>query len=208
LILFIHFQQQTILKRMNNRLLGTLALLGAPCLLIGSTLENTYPLLAGGWFYGVYGFMHITGWMCSMEVLRRAKATGHSSFGKLILWLILGTLFLANASNVFAIFAPKDRSMLMIVLDSFWPISNLLMFIVGITVIVSKGLSGWQRFIPLVVGLWFPFAMVYRIFLSNLHLPFNVVFTYSTIAWSVLALMAMRNKKANLPQKARTLQWS
>lgn len=191
---------------MNNRFLGILALMGAPCLLLGSTIENMYPALAGGWFYGVYGFIYITGWMCSMEILRRVKATGNSTFGKLLLQIILGTLFLANISNVYAFFAPQNRSMLMIILDSFWPISNLVMLIVGITVIVSKGLSGWQRFIPLVAGLWFPFAMASRILLRGMHLPFNLVFTYSAIAWTLLAIVAITQQKADIRKTTGRLQ--
>jgi hypothetical protein len=194
---------------MNNRFLGTLALMGAPCLLIGNIVEKTYPQLAGGWFYGVYGFIYITGWMCSMEVFRRIKATGHSRFGKYILRVILGTLFLANVSNVYAFFSPQDRSLPMLILDSFWPISNLIMLIVGITVMVSKGLPGWQRFVPLIAGLWLPFALTTRTLLSGVSLPFNIVFVYSTIAWSLLAIVSIiHTKKSDTSTTIKRLQIS
>jgi hypothetical protein len=141
--------------------------------------------------------MYITGWMCSMEVLRRAKATGNSTFGKLILWIILGSLFLADASNVYAFFVPNNRSTLMVILDSFWPISNVLLLIVGITVIVSKGISGWKRFVPLIAGCWFPFAMATKIWPSDMHFVFYMVAFYSAIAWIVLALVAITTLTTN-----------
>jgi hypothetical protein len=182
---------------MNNRLLGKIALMGAPCLCIGSIVVYSFPAMAGGWFYGVYGSMYITGWMCTMELLRRAKATGNNTFGKTILWVILGSLFLANASNVYAFFAPNNRSTLMVILDSFWPISNLLLLIVGITVIVSKGIRGWGRFVPLIAGCWFPFAMATKIWPSSMHFVFYIVATYSAIAWILLALVAIIHTKAS-----------
>jgi hypothetical protein len=181
---------------MNNRFLGTLALLGAPSLLIGHTLESMYPSLAGGSFYGVYGFIHITAWMCSIELLRRTQATGKSLFGKCIIWLMLGTLFLANTSNVYAFIFPQNKSTLMLILDSFWPISNLVMLIIGITIVVTRGLTGWRRFVPLFAGLWFPFAMASRVILNGVHLPFDIVFTYSTLAWTLLAISAITSDKA------------
>jgi hypothetical protein len=181
---------------MNNRFLGTLALIGAPSLLIGHTLESMYPSLAGGAFYGVYGFIHITGWMCSIELLRRTQATGKSLFGKFIIWLILGTLFLANTSNVYAFFDPQNKSTLMLILDGFWPISNLVMLIVGIIVFVSNHLTGWRRFVPLFVGLWFPFAMTSRVVLNDVHLPFDIVFIYSALAWTLLAITAITSDKS------------
>jgi hypothetical protein len=193
---------------MNNRLLGTLALLGAPSLLIGHTLESIYPSLTGTSFYGVYGFIYISGWMCSIELLRRNLATGKSLFGRFIIRLILGTLLLANSSNVYAIVAPKNQSTVMMVLDSFWPISNLVMLILGITVLVTKGLFGWKKFVPLLAGLWFPFAMASRALLSGIHLPFDLVFTYSALAWTLLAAVAITYKKAGKQETIRQPQFS
>jgi hypothetical protein len=193
---------------MNNRFLVTLALIGAPSLLIGHTLESIFPSLAGSSFYGAYGFIYITGWMCSIELLRRTQATGKSLFGKFIVWLILGTLFLANSSNVYAFIAPQNRSALMLTLDSFWPISNLLMLILGITVVVSKRLSGWQRFVPLFAGLWFPFAMASKVFLTGVHIPFDIVFTYSALAWTLLAFSAITSNKSDKKTSIRYAQFN
>lgn len=62
--------------------------------------------------------------------LRLLEGTGSSRFGKGLLWVITGTLTLANASNLYALVAPNEKSTLFLVLDAFWPLSNLTMLIV------------------------------------------------------------------------------
>jgi hypothetical protein len=54
-----------------------------------------------------------------------------------------------------------------------------------------------MRFVPLLVGLWFPFAMASRSLLSGVDLPFNIVFTYSALAWTLLAVVAITYKKTD-----------
>ncbi|QMU27259.1 hypothetical protein [Adhaeribacter radiodurans] len=180
---------------MNNKLLGILALLGAPTLLIGMHLEQTYPSLSNSWFTGVWGITYISAWMASIVALRRLQATGTSRFGKALLWIISGTLILANISNVYQIILPKDKSTLFIIIDSFWPISNIIMLVVGIMVIKAKVLLGWQRFVPLVVGLWFPLTMLTMAIVGRDAPIMEVVPYYTAIAWSLLAIVVLTASK-------------
>jgi len=130
------------------------------------------------------------------------QATGNSRFGKALLWIITGTLILANISNVYQIIAPQDKSTLFFIIDWFWPISNLIMLVVGIAVIKAKVLLGWQRFIPLIVGLWFPLTM-FAMALVGRDAPIMVVVPYYTaIAWSLLAIVVLTASKKS--KKERT----
>jgi hypothetical protein len=185
---------------MNNKTLGTLALIGAPFMVIGMYLEQTYQHLSDSWFTGVWGLIYITAWMASIVALRRMNATGNSRFGKAILWVITVTLILANISNVYQLFAPRDKSILFIILDAFWPISNLIMLVVGITVIRAKVLSGWQRFVPLVVGLWFPLTALGLIFVGRDAPVMVLVPYYTAIAWSLLAIVVLTNQEKPKPR--------
>ncbi|WP_224998496.1 hypothetical protein [Cesiribacter sp. SM1] len=180
---------------MNNKMLGTLALVGAPWLLIGTVVEDQFPALElkDSWWSGVWGIMYISGWMFSMLGLQRIKATGNSLFGKVILRVVLASLTLANVSNVMRFFLVPEYPGYFYFFDFCWPISNILMLVVGTMVIVSKGLPGWKRYVPLVVGLWLPIVVSISELLNFGMGPvtFNVYIFYSAIAWSVLALIVM-----------------
>jgi hypothetical protein len=177
--------------------LGVLALIGAPFLLLGPLLAQGYPPLSGPWFYGVWAFVYITAWMCSIQGLRLLEATGRSRFGKGILWVITGTLVLADLSNLYALAAPGEKSALFLCLDAFWPLSNLAMLVVGIAVVAAKGLPGWRRYVPLLAGLWLPFTLAVKALMDTgtLLIDAPVVGIYSALAWSLLAVVVGTTKK-------------
>lgn len=178
---------------MSNRLLGILALIGSPWLFIGMYLEQRIPRLLDSWFTGVWGLLFISGWICSVIALRSLKATGNSSFGKILLIILLVTLSLANVSNVIQLIVEKDKPSYFMVLDICWPLSNVIMLITGIMVIIVKGLPAWKRWIPLATGLWFPLAMLS--FLIDNKIVSLLVGFYSVIAWALLAIVIITTKK-------------
>ena len=91
---------------------------------------------------GVFSLLFMIGWMSSIVVLRRIGATGFSRFGVVILYVQIATLVLANVWNVFEIVSPGSQSIVYMVLDFFWPISQLVLLIIGITVVAVRGLPG------------------------------------------------------------------
>ncbi|RRB06642.1 hypothetical protein [Larkinella rosea] len=141
---------------MNTKLLGIMALVGAPFLCIntylhvqnhgGQLVYHTTPLS------GFLGILYISGWLCSIIGLRRLGATGADNFGRIISPLILSTLTLANSWNVYEMVLPDHNTLLYRLLDAFWPISNLVMIGVGIAVVRAGRLTGWKRFVPLACG--------------------------------------------------------
>jgi hypothetical protein len=171
-----------------------LALLGSPWLFIGFYLENKYPHLSDSWFTGFWGLLYITGWMCSVIGLRQMKATGTGKFGKAILWILLVALLLADISNVMQLVLEKNKPSYFFYIDLFWPLSNIIMLIVGITVIIAKRLQGWKRYIPFATGLWFPLAMS-SLRLGNASYSPMFVGLYSAITWFLLAMVVMLHKE-------------
>ncbi len=93
---------------MSNQLLGILALIGSPWLFSGTYLEQRNPHLSDSWFTGAWGILFISGWMCAAIALRRIRATGNSSFGKILLIVLLISLSIANVSNVIQVIVERN----------------------------------------------------------------------------------------------------
>lgn len=172
---------------MNTKQLSIVALLGAPFLAIGIYVEAYYPTLANSWWAGVWGLMYTTGWMASLEVMRRLNLAGTDRFAKGIVWVVPGTLTFANVSNVWQVVAPTYKPTVFWILDTGWPLSNLLMLAVGVAVICARRLPGWQRWIPLAVGLWLPLSVV--VVRTPIGLHFSNL--YSAVAWTGLAIVML-----------------
>ena len=76
---------------------------------------------------GVFSLIYMIGWVCSIVVLRRIWATGHSRWGKFILNAQLFTLMMANAWNIYEIISPAANTTVYFILDMFWPLSQVVM---------------------------------------------------------------------------------
>ena len=186
---------------MSNKQLGIFALIGAPWLFIGMTLENKYPALLDSRFTGAWGIFYITGWMCSVIVMQRMKVTGDSKFGKGVLWVLLISLTIANISNVVQIIVEKDKPFYFVYIDMFWPLSNIIMLVAGITVIIVRRLEGWYKYVPLAVGLWFPLAIASMVLIGRTPLGFFFGGLYSGIMWVILAIMIIILSRNSTPAK-------
>ncbi len=140
----------------SNRTLGILGFLGAHYMLIAPLLPIRYPALAQSAFDGLIGLLFMLTWMGSLLGLIRLNVMGHSSFGRFIIRANLVTLALANIWNLYQAIDPNANTILYRVLDLFWPISMVMMLVVGIMVVRVGTLRGWRRYVPLAVGLWLP----------------------------------------------------
>ncbi|WP_188816039.1 hypothetical protein [Hymenobacter cavernae] len=173
---------------LSNKTLGTLGMLGAPFLALAMLWSSFWGKhwLNPSYLDGVLCLVYISAWMCSMLGLVQLRATGESRFGRGVLYLIFSTLTLANCWNTYHAIHPNAWTLLYRALDAFWPISNLVMLVVGITIAHTKGLPGWRRYVPLAVGLWLPsVALVYTCLGNNLStMLFDT--SYTTSAWLTL----------------------
>ena len=150
--------------------------------------------LSDSWFTGVWGILFISGWLGAVVALKRCKATGDTPFGIALLTVLLIALSIANISNVVQIIVERNKPSYFIVLDLFWPLSNVIMLIVGVMVIIAGKLHGWKRYIPLATGLWFPLALFSSVLDNRLV---SVLFggIYSVIAWTLLAVVVLTSKE-------------
>ncbi|GAB3330275.1 hypothetical protein GCM10027299_34660 [Larkinella ripae] len=173
---------------MNTKQLCLLALMGAPFLAIGVYVEAYYAPLGNSWWTGVWGLLYITGWMGAVEAMRRLRLTGTDWLGRRITPLVLGTLLIANLSNLWQLVAPTYKPLPFMVLDLAWPLSNLLMLVVGVATLRARQLRGVGRWIPLAVGLWFPLTMA----VSRTSIVLHFSNLYSALLWSLMALVVWR----------------
>ncbi len=176
---------------MNNKILGTIAILSAPFLGIDFIVNGAQPVHS--WTTGLYGLIYMLGWMCSVIGLQTLQATGNTRFGKVILVIQLFVLTMAQVWNMAVMFNVSQESFLFWFFDPFWPLSNICMLIVGIKVLVAKFLKGWGRFIPLAVGLWLPFSALIGFLFKGNYLPFASGF-YSAIVWALLGIVIYTTK--------------
>jgi hypothetical protein len=142
---------------------------------------------------GVCDLIYMTGWMCTIIALLRLNATGFSNKSKIILYVQLGTLTVAQIWNVWTIADPQNANTLYFILDFFWPISNITLLIVGIVIAVKRVLPGRKRFAVLIAGLWLPFTIITSMLTGPGTTNIIISGMYSTIAWFGMGHMVWKS---------------
>lgn len=175
---------------MNNWLLGTIAIICAPALLIEELLlrgQENAPIT------GIASMLFMAGWICSNIGMWRMRVTGTGKCGRAVLLVQLVGLVLAFMFGLFEATGLLDReSIIFNVTDAAWPLSMLWMIVVGVTVIVANRLSGWQRFVPLLCPLWLPIAITLSIALGD-TVGGIVGFGYAAVLWDLLGYVVVRS---------------
>ena len=169
--------------------LGILALMGAPFLFIDMLVGAKLPDFAESvpWFSGFAGLFYITGWLASMENLRQLSENKKHGFTWYAICLVMFTLIIADLSNIWAIVSTA-RPAIYFILDAGWPVSHLLMLPVAWAVIRGSLLKGYRKYLPLLMGLWFPVCML--IGKNDFGPYFGGI--YSTFIWFLFAIAGMR----------------
>jgi len=173
---------------MNTRTLGLIGILCSPFLAIQLSMYGIFENYKATSLAGVFSFIYMTGWLCSIVALYKLNSAGNRS-GRIILIIQLIFLALGEIWNVYSIMAPGSTTTFYWVLDLFWPISNIFMFVTGLSVLLAKQLYGWKRFITLIIGLWFPITVVIMPVIFG-HGQLTALFggLYSVAGWSLLGL--------------------
>lgn len=179
---------------MKTKSLGIFALIGAPFLFVDMFVGAKFPHITefAPWFSGVAGLLYISGWLASIENLRRAIFIRKQSFGWYAIRIQMFSLAIANISNIWAIVS-TSKPTLYYILDAAWPVSHLLMFPLAWVVIKNGALKGFRQFLPLLIGLWLPVCMLLG--RNDFALYFGGI--YSALVWSLFAIAAM-NTQNNL----------
>src|SRR5438309_11726185 len=96
---------------MNNKTLGTIALLGAPFLLLDFLLDFRPDATYIYSFHGaLFNFLYMAGWMCSIIGLLQTRTEGGGRAGQIVLFLQLACLTVAQVWNVHEMIFPGNKS--------------------------------------------------------------------------------------------------
>lgn len=143
---------------MNNRTLGTIAMICAPAMLVEALIPNgaDMPLVVG-----TASMVFMAGAFAGLLGLWRAEATGTSWWGRGVLGL---QLLLVSLAFLFGLFEATglvgEESAIFTITDIAWPLSMLTWNLVAITAAVAGRLPGWRRFALLPMGLALPLTIV------------------------------------------------
>jgi hypothetical protein len=181
---------------MNNRILGMIAMICAPAMLIEALwLQGREDPLV----IGIASSIFMAGWICSNIGMQQMRATGTGAGGRAVLIIQLVGLVLACAFGLIEATGLFDENnIVFIVTDAAWPLSMLFMLVVGIAVLLAKRLSGWQRFVPLLCGLTFPVSIILGLVTGlGLDGPMEFVF-FGLIAvlWMLLGYVVRGEREA------------
>ena len=170
-------------------------MMGAPFLFIDMLVGAKLPDLAESvpWFSGFAGLLYITGWLASMENLRQVSESKKHGFSWYAICFVMFTLIIADLSNIWAIVSTAKPSIYYI-LDSGWPVSHLLMLPVAWAAIRENLLKRYRKYLPLLMGLWFPICMLMG--KNDFSLYFGGI--YSTLTWSLFAVTGMQSQNIHV----------
>lgn len=170
--------------------LGIVAMAASPFLFIQMSLGR------GGntSMTGLCDLIYMTGWSCVVIALLRLQATGPGNKDKMILYVQLATLMVAQAWNIWTIADPGNTSLLFRIMDFFWPISNIILLVAGIIIAVKGVLRGWKRYAVLIAGSWLPFSIIVFVLVGNGMGGIIISGVYSTMAWFGMGYMTWKSR--------------
>jgi hypothetical protein len=190
---------------MKNKLQAAIAFIGAPCLGIDFYRHANF---TDQWDVSVltriFDILYMAGWICTMFAFIRMQVNGTKKRARNLLYIQLFFLFLAGSSDVAALLKISTPGNLFFYWDLFWPISNCMMLITGISIAVAGRLTGWQRWVPFLAGLWLPVSIVVKIFLPAQYIAY-IGGTYSIIMWTLMAYVAFGNSTREIEKETKSL---
>lgn len=112
----------------------------------GATEEAVYSLTSGIFQIGL---------LCLLRVLWRTQALGEGRLARFCIRLVAGMVVLAIGSTAADGFGVSNLDQAgWLVLDMFWPLSMLGMFLIGIRIAVAGRWHGAARFWPMIAESW------------------------------------------------------
>ena len=180
---------------MSTKTLGLLGMITSPFLAIDLLISGMYEKYHASSMSGLFNLLYMTGWLCCVVAFYRNKATGKNVIGKAVIIVQVVFLLLAETWNVYSIIQPHADTTAFKLLDMFWPVSNSFMFITGLAIIFAKRLAGWQRYIPIIVGMWLPVCLIiFPLVFGRDTITFFTTIIYSAVAWFLLGLSVYLGK--------------
>lgn len=190
---------------MKSKFLAAISFIGAPCLAIdfyrnANAGQNwSVPTLTS-----ILDILYMAGWACTMLSFIRMRVNGNRRSARILLYVQLSFLLIAGSSDLVTMLKIHVPENVFFYWDLFWPLSNCLMLVTGITIAVAGQLHGWRRCVPLITGLWLPVTMLVKIYSSPQYMAY-IGGTYSLILWTLMAYVAHSRHEPEVEYKAETI---
>jgi hypothetical protein len=149
----------------NNRLLGTLAIISAPMMLLFfmfGNMDGNAPKMWKDQLLSLTGILYIGGWLAGAVGMRRLRVTGDGRAAKIVFIIQITLLSFALLFSVMETcgYNYENGGLLFSVADAGYPLSHLFMIVVGVFVKRTKIWKGMQANAPFLVGLALPLFLV------------------------------------------------
>ena len=177
--------------KISTSTLGIIAMAASPFLFIQLYVDDWGVTSIGG----LCGLIYMIGWACTIVALLRLNATGTARKNKVILYIQLATLTVAQAWNIWTIADPQNSNPVYAIIDFFWPMSNILLLVIGIIIAVKGVLTGWKRYMVLIAGSWLPISLLIFNLMGQETSSLVVSGLYSTIAWFGMGNMVWKSAR-------------
>jgi len=176
--------------RNQSRVAGTVGMASAGLWLIALTIEYRYGLEPPGngsfLFYAdqLMFFLALAGYFVMLLGLWRSRAAGQGVFGKISLALFIVGLAALLIAQVVQWLTKNPNFFLFPVGGIFQLLGGLL---TGIAVATAKRWDGWQRFAPLLQGLYYLIVLFIPIAISN-QSPSQLTESLWQVTWFITSL--------------------
>jgi hypothetical protein len=175
------------------RILGTLGMLGSPFLFVSFAIDG-FDNGDASRAAALVGLLFAVGWFGNVLGLHVLRAAGQRLASRMLLTGALAGVALANVFQVYEAVAPGSDSVFYTITDVAWPLSMLLLLVIGIVMLFARVFEGWLRFTPLFAALWLPvgaicmvaFGETAGLVISSLHL---------TIGWFLMGYAVRKGGK-------------
>jgi hypothetical protein len=154
----------------SNRVFGAIGMILSPMLFLASFFfapqfdqPSPHPFLAG-----LGGVLYLFGAMASATGMRSLRVTGNGKGARVLYFAQMTGLFLAMCFDVLENAAPQLReTTVFFITDMAYPLSHILMIIVGIAVIRAGVWRGWRKIPAFLVGFALPSFIILSIFFGR-----------------------------------------
>jgi hypothetical protein len=143
-----------------------LAFIGAPMLFVQMLAYSYAQKLLNDPLAAFFGVLYIGGWIAGAIGLRRRRATGNGRTSKGLFITQIAVLSLALLFSVQETIGIKE-SIFFAITDLAYPLSHLLMLVVGVFVWRARVWRGLPRIAPLIVGCGLPSYFLLAPFLGH-----------------------------------------
>ncbi len=173
--------------RFDLRLLGLIALIGAPAMFIETLrhVRNGPEDTLTYFLYGAFSF----GWLCALLGLRQLEATGTGKWGRGLLTFAVVTATLAIGQTFMDLLHVPTGNPLYVVTDLAWPITMLLTFVISVTTLFARRLPVWGRLVLLYASFSLPLTIVFSVL--HLQLPFDTFGPHTATGWGLWGILLM-----------------